>query len=330
MKSTIFLIIVFLIQLPVSSFAQKSIRGGEIQVGIDELFVKTSTFIYTEYIPKDSITLDWGDGTSEIIYGNHIPIPETGILKNSFHSAIHTYPNYGTYVISIQDSFWIDDIVNIPNSGGLKLVLKDTITLTDDLNWMNEPPVATTLHTDLYHKENGAIRHTTGSYDPNGDSLLQRLIPFPAPDYSFPEFTDSLKCCVLWDRPTMTGKYAFAIRVSDWRAGVELSSLTRLMVIDVDTVFTTKVTRLDPRLDSYFSLFPNPNAFDKLHIASIEEFQNTSFTLSIYNIFGEQVFAQQDFDLRDEVDVSRLSAGTYILRLQSEEGVLARKFVVQH
>jgi hypothetical protein len=79
---------------------------------------------------------------------------------------------------------------------------------------------------------------------------------------------------------------------------------------------------------SNIELFPNPTS-DVLHLSTTGDFQNKTFTLSIYSILGAQLFVQDDFSFSEEIDVSRLLSGTYILRLQSDEGILARKFVVQ-
>ena len=75
-------------------------------------------------------------------------------------------------------------------------------------------------------------------------------------------------------------------------------------------------------------LFPNPTN-DKLYISVDGVVQNQFFNLSIYSLFGQQIYSQQNFRLNKEIDVSNLSSGTYILQLQYHKGVSTRKFVVQ-
>ena len=76
-----------------------------------------------------------------------------------------------------------------------------------------------------------------------------------------------------------------------------------------------------------FELFPNP-VNNKLFFLVEHELHDHLFKVLIYDIYGQLILTQQDFNLNEELDVSNLSSGTYILQLRNQEEINVKKFVV--
>jgi hypothetical protein len=72
-----------------------------------------------------------------------------------------------------------------------------------------------------------------------------------------------------------------------------------------------------------FSIFPNPVS-STLNISNIKG----KSILSILNIEGKEVFSKTTENLNEQVDVSNISSGIYIIELQKINGSISRKKVV--
>jgi len=85
---------------------------------------------------------------------------------------------------------------------------------------------------------------------------------------------------------------------------------------------------LDPSLGitdnaiNEFSLFPNP-VKDQLNISTTE----TISAISIYNILGQEVATFKGDNVQLNVNVSELSSGTYIIKVQAGETQSSKKFI---
>ena len=85
---------------------------------------------------------------------------------------------------------------------------------------------------------------------------------------------------------------------------------------------------LDPSLgvtDSVieeFSLFPNP-ATKQLNISS----KDAISSVSIYNLLGQEIISFKGNDVLMNVDVSELSSGTYLVKVQAGDSVSSKKFI---
>lgn len=91
---------------------------------------------------------------------------------------------------------------------------------------------------------------------------------------------------------------------------------------------TFDVMILDPSLSTTdvnvddFSLYPNP-VQDQLNISTKE----TITAVSIYNILGQEVIAFDGDDVQKNINVSELSSGTYIVKIQVGDAASSRKFI---
>jgi len=71
-----------------------------------------------------------------------------------------------------------------------------------------------------------------------------------------------------------------------------------------------------------FSLYPNP-VNDQLSITSKQEIS----TVAIYNILGQEITSYKGIDSNMNVDVSALSSGTYIIKVQVGDALSSKKFI---
>ena len=72
-----------------------------------------------------------------------------------------------------------------------------------------------------------------------------------------------------------------------------------------------------------FSIYPNPASG-----IFLADFQGRSYSLVVFNVMGEEVYSDSLFD-RAEIDISSQPSGIYFLRIQTGEGVVNRKIVLQ-
>lgn len=79
--------------------------------------------------------------------------------------------------------------------------------------------------------------------------------------------------------------------------------------------------------DFLFSIFPNPSA-DQLHL-SLKFSQTKEIVATIINLIGEQLLTESLAMTDPVIDISMLSDGIYFLSLQTEKGIVIRKFIKQ-
>ncbi len=75
-------------------------------------------------------------------------------------------------------------------------------------------------------------------------------------------------------------------------------------------------------LDAYLTIYPNPVA----EILNLKPKQPTEiYNVVIYNLLGQQV--QTVINPNESVDVSRLTTGSYIVKITTDKGILSSKFI---
>ena len=75
-------------------------------------------------------------------------------------------------------------------------------------------------------------------------------------------------------------------------------------------------------LGSSIMVYPNPVS-DKLSI----EAQEAIGKVEIYNVMGTLVYSQKDCADKVEIETSQLPAGTYLIRLTTDNATVLRRFV---
>lgn len=235
-------------------------RSGEItyrQIG--PLTISATITTYTKAsstaADRDSLLLNWGDGTSMMVSrsnGNGDIIPGEDIKVN-FYTAEHTYPGRATYTLSFEDPNRVNNIVNVnfPNSVDVPFFVSTTFTLINtQFQGFNNSVVLLQPPID-FACNNQRFIHNPNAFDIDGDSLSYELIvPLQSegqevPAYQFPNqvsagpnnniFLNPVTGDFIWDSPKQTGEYNIAIKINEWRNGVLLNSVIRDMQIRVQS-----------------------------------------------------------------------------------------------
>ena len=201
-----------------------------------EVTIVTYTRISSPVSPP-GLEIFWGDGTSDTIIqvnGNGVPVALD--LKKNIYTGTHLYPGPGTYILSMQDLNRDAGIINIPNSVNIPMYVQSELKILPGVINNHSPefiamPSYEALANDKY----------TGNvtvYDEDGDCIKYELVPCMMdvntniPAYFFPPAAnsfgiDSINGEMVWDYATLQGKYSFAVKVSEWRNGIELGYVMR-------------------------------------------------------------------------------------------------------
>ena len=250
-----------------SAFATHN-RAGEIRyrvLGYLTFEVTIITYTKASSIPadRDTLTLNWGDGTFEdvlrsngqVIGGvpNGVVIQGTDIKYNEYKSRPHTYPGpLPFYIISVKDPNRISNIINI-NGGAsvnIQFYIEDTLRIFNPtFIGLNNSPILLYPPID-YACVGDTFFHNPAAFDPDGDSLSYELQPplqdqgFPVPNYDYPDevspgvnnqFTiDAVTGEVVWATPQRIGIYNIAILVTEYRNGIKMGTVLRDMQIIVE------------------------------------------------------------------------------------------------
>ncbi len=234
-------------------------RGGEITIEqIGDLTVRATITTYTKAssvaADRDSLTIDWGDGNTSVIYrsnGGGFGEIIGNDLKVNIYIGEHTYPGRSTYTISMTDPNRIAGIqnINFPNSDLILFYIETEFSFlnpqfqgfNNSVKLLNPPIDFACVGERFVHNPN--------AYDPDGDSLSFHLIESleasgtPVPRYEFPDeiipgpdntiSMDPVTGDFVWDAPQLRGEYNIAIKIHEYRNGNIISTTIRDMQINV-------------------------------------------------------------------------------------------------
>ncbi len=253
------LILTFFAFLPTLLLATHN-RAGEIIVRTagcnspaDQLTACATIITYTETIQtevdRDSLLLDWGDGTSEMIARTQITIVTPGVQRNEY-TLCHRYVSFGRYVLSFEDVNRVRGIRNIPRSLNIPFSVFTSFALVNPVlnGGCNSSPELTQDPTD--NTCIGSVwTHNPGAFDVDGDSLaFEFTIPTygaraEIPNYVLPNAVagsngiisiDPRTGQITWDKPTLPGEYNLTYVVKSFRNGIALDTLVRDLQLFVD------------------------------------------------------------------------------------------------
>lgn len=249
-------------------------RAGEIYYEtIGNFQIKATVVTYTKVSPpsnqadRDTVTIDWGDGTNSVIARVNGPINTNGFpngemvatdIKMNKYVGTHTYPGApvnGFFIISFLDQNRMAGINNISggNSVDVPFYIEDTLKFPNTVAnvGFDNSPILLNPPID-YANVNDTFYHNPNAYDPNGDSLWFDLrVPLQdqidaVPFYLFPDQycqSNGEPNCTLtidhhtgevtWAVPCQQGIFNVAIIVHEYRNGVEMGTLIRDMQIIV-------------------------------------------------------------------------------------------------
>ncbi|MFT7232197.1 MAG: hypothetical protein ACI8TA_001413, partial [Cyclobacteriaceae bacterium] len=157
------------------------IRAGEITAVRESQFALEYVFTITGFRDSGSSilfgggTLKLGDGTeaqgpfetSEIDVGNNIA------LVTFKYTHTYTAQNGNGYLVSYEEDFRNDGIINMSNSVGTSFYV-ETLIIIDSFFGLNNTPVLTVPPID-FAAVGALFIHNPGAFDPDGDSLSYRL-----------------------------------------------------------------------------------------------------------------------------------------------------------
>jgi gliding motility-associated-like protein len=208
---------------------------------------------------------NFGDGTST----ESIPWTNQGNIGNNTEKwqfvLVHTYQGPGAYLLSYEEPFRNNGIINMANSGGTNFY-NEALILIDPIIGVNSTPVLTVPPVDLGAK--GLIYiHNPGAFDADGDSLSYRFTT-PKQGRNFdvtgylslihptfytnfnqgneeqngpPTLTlDPATGDLIWNAPGAAGEYNVAFIIEEWRkingTYIRLGYVVRdMQIIIVDT-----------------------------------------------------------------------------------------------
>jgi len=261
-KSTLFLkyflLLCFLSVIGLPAVYSTHNRAGEIHIQqIGPLTIRATIITWTKTssfnVDRDSLVIDWGDGTTEKIArsnGNGVPLPND--VKYNTYVGVHTYSGQATYAISMTDQNRIAGIINVnpPSSDFVPFHIATTYTFQstqfggeNTTPYLLQPPV-----------DNACVgkpfKHNPNAFDPDGDSLsYQLIVPLQGPgeqvpNYSYPSQIvpggnnilqlNPVTGDLIWLSPQAPGEYNIAIAIISWRGGSPIDTTIRDMQVNVD------------------------------------------------------------------------------------------------
>ena len=238
------------------------------------------------------------------------------------YTGSHTYPGYGTYLLTVTDPNRTNSILNIPNSVNVAFCLH-TLLVIDPMVAANSSTRFTNMQTEAAFSFSTLV-HDPGAVDTDGDSLSFELVePLGDACQSIPGYVpadqvvpgtplfwlDPTTGTLLWDHPQLIGRYNVVIRCSEWRNGQLIGQVTRDMTLGVDQV-PTAMAEAAP------AAAPTVRTLDTEGLYQVEP--PGTAVRSVHDAQGRVLPA----DLRAPglVDLSERPAGLYLVQVQAPTG----------
>ena len=236
------------------------IRAGEIKVrtaGCEtssaQLTACATIITYTETaqtdVDRDSLLLDWGDGTSEMIGRTRITSVAPGTQRNEY-ALCHRYADFGRYILSFVDANRVRGVRNIPGSLNIPFSVFTSFALVNPIlnGGCNSSPELTQHPVD--NTCVGSVwTHNPGAFDVDGDSLaFEFTVPTYAAGAEIPNYVlpneliggngslslDPYTGQITWDHPVLPGEYNLTFMIKSYRNGIALDTLVRDLQLFVD------------------------------------------------------------------------------------------------
>ena len=344
------------------------LRGGYISVrNTSGLSYEVTATIYQEGTASassdESITMCFGDGTSQFVNRLSLRISGDGLLGVSTYRLVHTYAGPGTYALttSLSNRSTTRNIVQL--SDQLPMTLSTTVSTN---NGSNQTPLLSLPAAGFQIATNQRLVFPVKATDTEGDSLaytLARPLTNTASNtclgrsivgYLFPNDltrrgifnVDRRTGDLTWDAPFEQGNYSIAILISEYRNGALISqTLTEFLLTVVDKPGTPSVIPpYEPALeggivtalpvyrgeDISLTVFPNP-VNDRLQVV-IQTSNPTTARTQLLDSNGrllyELSFGRSARQHEQVISMSSLTPGQYVLRADVGGQILVRKVLV--
>lgn len=257
------------------------------------------------------------------------------IVKKSEYSIIHTYNGPGNYVVRSIDPNRNGGVHNIPNSINVPFEIQSIIVITTSTGANSSP--ALTFAPIEQASLNACFSHNPGAFDADGDSLSYEITPCLSPGYFYPEIVvpggnygiNPLNGILTWCNPLFLDEYNVAFIVKEWRKNTSgVYQFNGQVMRDMQILVKYGIVGLfeeENRME--FESFPNPVSSQlkiKLGSDALEKVECV-----ILNSSGTIVFTKNESSGAKELnlDLSELSSGIYLLRLNTNGKTSSKKIV---
>jgi hypothetical protein len=328
------LIFVKSISLPL--IAQFQLKGGEIDItSAGGAWYNADVWLLVEWpsaATKSVVNIDWGDGSASralpFIGTYSLGYANSAMVK---FSATHSFTP-GSYTITVIDSFYITNLVNIPTSSAQKLILRRFFTT-------NIPPIYNTptrivspeqieMGRDCY-SSNGS--NSMALDDINGDSISSLVVAHPEiPGYVIPPATASWG--LSFSVNVAPGKYNVYVRTDEWRhinptgPATLLGSIFRDFFLLVDDCTGVNENKSGTKIAK---VFPNPNSGD--FSVDLED-GGERYSYEVYDITGKVITSGVKESTQQGLTFNlsgRCNKGLYLLKLPSGKNQYTYKVIIE-
>ncbi len=332
-----YLLFVFLF-LSINAFATHNHAGEILIEQIDALTIRATVITYTRdtfsAADRPSLTVYWGDGTSQVVsrLGNGQKLVDSG-YKQNFYESTHTFSRLGKYTVYMTDPNRNSGIrnVNFPNSDLIAFHIQATITL---MPIQSNGKYNTTPRLRRYPIEVAGVgapfKRLLDPIDDDGDSMTFRLITpmqslnknvtnYLLPSAIMPSDSNVISLNPLngtleWKNPQQEGLYTVAIQVISYRNSIAIDTIMR----DMDIIVQPRLTGVQ-FVDSQLFVKVSPNPIYTEGVLDISNSFGQRISLEIINAFGQ---IMETVDLRNEkhyaIQRKHWASGLYFIRLKSE------------
>ncbi|MDR2085493.1 MAG: gliding motility-associated C-terminal domain-containing protein [Bacteroidales bacterium] len=251
-KTVCFLLLLF---ASLCSFATHN-RAGEItfvHISGNTYEITITTITYSPSpADRNELLVNWGDGSTDTVqrvngpsgynvagyYCAHLGETLEGYndVQLNKYTTTHTYAGAGSYIISVEDPNRNYGVANIPNSVEVPFYI-ETFLMINPFLGSNDSPQLLLLPVDKACVGTTFITNP-GAYDPDGDSLSYELITcmgadgkeipgYIVPDASDYFIIDERTGDIIWEKPMMQGEYNVAMKIKEWRRGIQIGYIVR-------------------------------------------------------------------------------------------------------
>ncbi|MEL7247952.1 MAG: T9SS type A sorting domain-containing protein [Bacteroidota bacterium] len=306
---------------------------------------------------RENILLDWGDGQAdslELIFTGIYP--DQGILAD-YYQGTHTYDTFGYMVYEYRDSFLVDDVLNIPNSGQQPLILSDTVLVfdLDGAPFINPATAsiegmfpATSLESFTLQPDGEIIKALDywRITDPTLPPYTVDFQVYPLTGATLPAATDRIGVLdnrnFSWLRPPAASRYALSFHtrqlfntnnpyydnVVDANRQLLINTLTRSVILDITEDMIVDVPSIAEEMDQAI-VFPNPTSA-KVQIATSSPITSN---VSIFDATGRYLTKLVLSPVSGQmntygINLSTYPAGAYFLSWQSSSRVITKKIIL--
>ena len=299
----------------------QNILGGYLALNSGVGFYRYYADLYLYCNPSSNLNrqyvlLDWGGGLdtlkiSQINFYNGITLKK--------YSGSHIFASTGSYEITYVDTFRVSGIKNMTNSQ------LETITLIIDLNIesfasnKNHFPLPQNLNQELKVVGND-VSFNPKMMDMEGDSLYYSLYPCTTGNYYTPSNVSlNNQTGELNFSKDSIGLYAFSYKIEEWGKSFGTVYLKSSNIYDFTLNITTEVGIKKYSFSDEINIYPNP-------ASSIINIKDDFYCLAItiQNTIGQIVISTP---FVNQIDVSNLNSGVYILSLMDNVKTKKIKFI---